>query len=67
MPIYNLIEYNDNCSKTSGVFFQYCRDVPAVDNDGDSIDFTETNVTNSFNLKEKLTGKIGDNGTKMFK
>ena len=29
MPIYNLIEYNDNYSKTSGILWQYCRDEPA--------------------------------------
>ena len=27
-------------------------------------DFTEANVTDSFSLKEKLTGQTGDNGTK---
>ena len=28
MPMYNLVEYIDNYSKTSGILFQYCRDVP---------------------------------------
>ena len=28
------------------------------------IDFTDDNLTDSFNLKVKLTGKTGDNGTK---
>ena len=50
MPMYNLIEYSDNYSKTSRILFQYCRDVPAVDNDGSVTDFTEANVTDSFNL-----------------
>ena len=62
MPVYNLIEYSDNYSKTSGILFQYCRDVPAVDNNGATIDLTEANVTDSFNLKLKLTGQAGDNG-----
>ena len=53
MPMYNLIEYRDNYSKTSGTLFQYCRDVPAVDNNGTVLDFTEASVTDSFNLKEK--------------
>ena len=30
MPMYNLIEYSDNYSKTSGNLWQYCRDIPAV-------------------------------------
>ena len=28
MPMYNLIEYNDNYSKTSGSLHQFCRDEP---------------------------------------
>ena len=28
MPMYNLIEYSDNYSKTSGTFWQYYRDEP---------------------------------------
>ena len=39
MPMYNLIEYNDNSLKTSGILWQYCRVVPAVNNDGVIIDF----------------------------
>ena len=64
MPMYNSIEYSDNFSETSGILFQYCRDAPAVDNDGDVTDFTEANVTDLFNLKEKLTGQTGEKGTK---
>ena len=64
MPMYNLIECSDNYSKTSGILFQYCRDATTVDNDGAAIDFTEGNVTDSFNLKVKLTGQTGNNGTK---
>ena len=30
MPTYNLIEYSDNYSKTSGSLWQYCKDIPAV-------------------------------------
>ena len=29
--MYNLIEYSDNYSKTSGRLWQYCRDIPAGD------------------------------------
>ena len=30
MPMYNLIEYSDNYSKTSGSLWQYYRDEPAL-------------------------------------
>ena len=30
MPMYNLIEYNDNYRKTSGFLWQYYRDEPAL-------------------------------------
>ena len=58
MPMYNLIEYSDNYSKTSRILWQYCRDVPAVNDDGGEItDFTEGNATTDlFNVKVKLTG-----------
>ena len=67
MAMYNLIEYSDNYSKTSGILFQYYRDIPAVDNDGATIDFTETNVTDLFNLKVKLTGQTCNKVQKMLK
>ena len=34
MPIYNLAEYDDNYSKTSGSLWQYCKDIPAVNDNG---------------------------------
>ena len=34
MPMYNLIEYSDNYSKTSGSLWQYCKEIPAVNNEG---------------------------------
>ena len=37
MPMYNLIEYSDNYSKTSGSLWQYCKDIPAVNNNGDIV------------------------------
>ena len=51
MPMYNLIEYSDNYSKPSGSLSQYCKDIPAVDDDNAIIDFTDNNRTDSFNLK----------------
>ena len=65
MPMYNLIEYSDNYSKTPGILWQFCRDVPAVDDIDTITSFTEANATtNFFSLKEKLTGKTGNNLTK---
>ena len=59
MPMYNLIEYSDNYSKTSGSLWQYCKDIPAVNNNGDIVDFNGTNATDSFNFK---TGQTNNNG-----
>ena len=50
MPMYNLIEYSDNYSKTSDSLWQYYKDVPN-DNLADS---------ESFKYKVKITGKIPD-------
>ena len=47
MPMYNLIEYSDNYSKTSGSLWQYYRDDP-----NDNITQSE-----SFKCKFKITGK----------
>ena len=45
MPMYNLIEYSNNCSKTSGSLWQYCKEILAVNNACNIIDFTNTNTT----------------------
>ena len=37
MSMYNLIEYSDNYSKTSGSLWQYCKKIPAADDDWDII------------------------------
>ena len=37
MPMYKLLEYSDNYSKTSGSLWQYCKDIPAVNNDGNIV------------------------------
>ena len=64
MPMYNLIEYSDKYSKTSGSLWQYCKDIPAVNNHGEIVDFAVNNITDSFNFKGKITGQTGDNGKK---
>ena len=62
MPMYKLIEYSDNYSKTSGSLSQSCKDIPAVDNNNTIVNFTENNLNDSFNLKAKMTGQTGDDG-----
>ena len=60
--MYNLIEYSDNYSKTSGSLWQYCKDIPAVNNNGNIVNFNEANATDSFNSKAKITGQTDDDG-----
>ena len=63
IPMYNLIEYSDNYSKTSASLCQYCKDIPAVNNNNSNIvDFNGANATDSFNFKAKITGQTGDDG-----
>ena len=62
MLMYNLIEYSDNYSKTSGSLWQYYKDIPAVNNDGDIVNFNEANATDSFNFKTKITGQTNNDG-----
>ena len=62
MPMYNLIEYSDNYSKTSGGFWQYGKQIPAVDNAGNIVAFNEANVTSSFNFKTEITGQTDNDG-----
>ena len=54
MPMYNLIEYSDNYSKTSGRLWQYYKDEP-----NDNLTDSE-----SFKSKIKITGKAPNNGNK---
>ena len=64
MPMYSLREYSDDYSKTSGSLWQYSKEIPAVNNDGDIADFDETNATDPFNFKTKITGQTAaDNNT----
>ena len=64
MPMYNVIDYSDNYSKTSGCLWQYTKDRPAADNNNAIVNFTNNNLTGSFNFKVKMTGQTGNNGTK---
>ena len=53
MPTYNLIEYSDNYSKTSGSLWQYFKDLPDANNNDKIVDFSGANATDSFNFKTK--------------
>ena len=64
MPMYNLIEHIDNYAKTTGSLWQYCKDIPAPDNNNLIEEFTTANLTDSFNFKAKITGQTGNGGTK---
>ena len=66
MPMYNLLEYSDNHSMTSGSLWNYCRD--EIDDDADEnnaainkINNTKTITSKSFEYKTKLIGTISDN------
>ena len=62
IPMYNLIEYSNNYSKTSRSLWQYCKDIPAVNNNGDIVNFNGANATDSFNFKTKITGQTDNDG-----
>ena len=59
MPMYNLIEYSDNYSDTSGSLWQFKRD-EIINN----ADVTNDNNAPSFKYKANLIGNTEDNGRK---
>ena len=67
MSLYNLIECSDNYAKTTGSSWQYCKNIPARNNNNEITDFTGGNTTDSLNFKVKITGQTGNDGTKMLK
>ena len=67
MPINNSIEYSDNYSKALGSLWQYCRYKLALTNGGTIAIFHAANNSALFNLKQKITGKTADGGTKNVK
>ena len=71
MLMYDLIENNDNYSKTSGSLWQYYRDESSLDKYGNVADFSGANHANhdnsSFQFKQKITGQTGASGRKMLK
>ena len=59
MPMYNLIEYSDNYSDTSGSLWDFKRD-EIVNN----ADVTNDNNAPSFKYKVSIIGNTGENGRK---
>ena len=59
MPMYNLLEYSDNYSDTSGSLWQFKRD--EITNNAD---VANDNNAPSFKYKVNLIGNAEDNGTK---
>ena len=63
--MYNLIEYTDAYSKTTGILWQYYRDEPALDNNNNIVDFpVNNNTSTSFKFKQQITGQTENGGTK---
>ena len=60
MPMYNLIEYCNNYSKTSKR--QFYRDKPSLTDSGAVVNFLGNSAL--FKLKQKIAGWIGDDFTK---
>ena len=44
---------NTQIDKTSGSLGQYCKEIPAIDDNGAIVSFNGANATNSFNFKTK--------------
>ena len=45
-----------------GSLWQYCKEIPALNNNGAITNFNEDNATDSFNFKTKITGETNNNG-----
>ena len=61
MPMYNLIEYSDNYSDTSGSLWQFKRDEQPINYNGAFIDITAENSP-SFKYKSDLDGNTVADG-----
>ena len=68
MPMYNLTEYSDNYSKTSGSLWQYYRDESYLNNNGAIADLpADNNSSASYKFKTKIASTTGNDGTKNVK
>ena len=59
MPMYNLIEYSDNCSDSSASLYQFKSAESPMNNDGNPLNVALNN-SSSFKYKENLLGKATD-------
>ena len=64
MPMYNLIEYSNNYSKTSGSLWQYYREEATFTDAAAVANFHANNNSDLFKFKQKIIGKTADGGTK---
>ena len=62
MPMYNLIGNSD--AQTSRELWQYCRNEPALDDNGNIIDFPTDDNSDSLKFKQKITGQTGNRSAK---
>ena len=60
MPMYNLIEYSDTYSKTSEGLSQYCKYIPAVNNNGNIVEFNGAKATDSFDFFDSFRNNRSD-------
>ena len=67
IPMYDLIEYSDNYSKTSGSLWHYYRDEPFLANGAIADFFTYNNNNASFKFNTKIAGRAENDGTKNVK
>ena len=65
MSMYNLIQYSDNCSKTSGSLWKYYRNKPSLDHNDNIVDFSGGNHNSkSFKYKQKNTNQADNDDEK---
>ena len=50
MSMYNLIEYSGNYSERSGNLWQYCKELPAVNDNSAIVDFDGANASTKFHF-----------------
>ena len=65
MPMYNLIEYSDNFSRTSGRAWKYYRDETTLKDNSNIVYFlNDNNNSISFKFKQLITQQTKNNRTK---
>ena len=64
MPMYNLLEYSKNYSKTTGSFWNYYRDEPnsGLGGNNNNVNYSIKD-SKSFDYKTSITGKLEGNNT----